>query len=412
MKIRLAAALAVFCPTLALGSAATGVVGVLGSSNTLVLSSVELIDLVHGATAAGNYTSATVYWGGGNAGSSCASAFKLRFYHPTSPGSTDLELVAERGPFDASPGLVTVALTPAVTLSTGDLISVVSILGFSCGGPVLGSSGEAGATLLVNLDTTGTSRSVCAGNPFPYTLAANATMGGTEVRSGIVTGAGSAHGAAGSNFKTEIQAINPGAVAINVKLRFHPIGVTGSASDPSVSFSLGAFQSTRIHDIGDALGISGLGSIDVLSDESYPPLLVTHVFNDAGAAGTAGFSEPTVRSGDVYVLETLDTAFLFAPGDLTQYRMNVGVRTLSEGASLAVQVLDAATGAVKATRSIDYPADFFDQKTISDFLGGFAVSANDSIQIQVTDGRAIVYAVSVDNVTNDTSLQLGTRTHF
>ncbi len=139
---------------------------------------------------------------------------------------------------------------------------------------------------------------------------------------------------------------------------------------------------------------------------------MTHVFNDAGAAGTAGFSEPTVRSGDVYVLETLDTAFLFAPGDLTQYRMNVGVRTLSEGASLAVQVLDAATGAVKTTRSIDYPADFFDQKTISDFLGGFAVSANDSIQIQVTDGRAIVYAVSVDNVTNDTSLQLGTRTHF
>jgi len=412
MKARIAA-LAVLWPALALGSAATGVVGVLGASGGTYFASAELIDLVHPATAAGDYTSATVYWQQGGAGNPCAAAFKVRFYHPSFKGSTDLAFVAERGPFDVPAGdaLVTVPLSPPVTLAAGDLISVVGLLGISCGAPALTNGAATGATLLVNLDDSGHSLTICDGALVSGTLSAHATMGGTEVRSGIITGAGSAHGAGGLNAKTEIQAVNPSAATINVKLVFHPIGHSGSPSDPSVSFPLGGFEATRIADIGDALNVSGLGSIDIVSDSSYPPLVLTHVFNDAGAAGTSGFSEPAIRPGDVHVLETFDSAVLVVPGDLARYRMNIGVRTLSEGVSLSITVR-GANGGFKKIVSLDYAPDVFDQKSASDFLGGFAVSANDTIQVQISSGRAIVFGVSVDNTTKDGSLQLGTRTRF
>ncbi len=148
----------------------------------------------------------------------------------------------------------------------------------------------------------------------------------------------------------------------------------------------------------------------MLASSSYAPLVVTRIFNDGGAAGTAGFSEPMVRPGDEFIIEAPRTAFLVAPSDFTKSRMNIAVRALSEGATLEFKVIDSNGTFVGFDKDLrggrirpgldDVPAP------------GRTIGNNDTIQVKVTAGRAIVGGVSVDNKTNDTSLQLGTRTHF
>ena len=393
-------------------TSATGVVGGLGSIFIDARAQVLEVDLTRPATAAGDYSSATVLWSIA-AGNPCASAFKVRFYRPNE-GLTSLSLIAERGPFDVQAGLVTVPLSPPVSLLAGDLLGIVELLPPPCGSVTLTGGGGGLKTLLIaeNLDP-GDTLPICTENASIESLAmsAVATAGGTEVRAGIVTGAGSVHGAANSNFKTGMQLVNPGLADIQGRLAFHPIGHSASPADPSLPYAVHAQQSISFPDVVDALGATGLGSIDVIADKSYSPLVVTHVFNDAGAAGTAGFTEPAVRAGDQYVIEPGEIGTLVAPADLTKYRMNIGVRSLAQGASLFIRMRDA-TGQTRQTLSRSYSPDFFDQRTAKDFLNGIDVTPNALIEIGVTAGRAIVYAVSVDNTTNDTSLQLGTRTGF
>jgi len=393
-------------------SSATGVVGGLAPTFVDSIAQVTAVDLSRPATAAGDYTSATVLWTRA-AGNPCGAAFKVRFYRPNEQ-LTSLAFVAERGPFDSHPGLVTVPLDPPVALQAGDLLAIVELLPPPCGSVTL--SGGAGGlkTLVFPGDPGAADVSICDDNSSldSHFMAAIATAGGTEVRAGIVTGAGSVHGAANSNFKTGMQVINTGDADIQGRLVFHPIKQSGSPADPSLPYAIPAQQGLSLSDVVGALGATGLGSIDVIADASYPPLIVTHVFNDAGDAGTAGFTEPTVRSGDQYVLESGDVGTLVAPADLTKFRMNVGVRSLANGVSIFVRVRAAATGQTRQTLTRSYSADFFDQGSAKDFLNGADVQENDFIEITVTAGRAIFYAASVDNVTNDTSLQLATRTGF
>jgi hypothetical protein len=216
------------------------------------------------------------------------------------------------------------------------------------------------------------------------------------------------HGAAGSNFKTAMQLVNPGLATIQGRLIFHPAGRAASSGDPSIPYSIPTQQMVNFPDVVAALGQSGLGSIDVKASSSYAPLVVTRVFNDGGAAGTAGFTEPLIRSGDEFVLNAPGQAWLAAPADLTRFRWNIGIRTLAGGANLQVKVF-SASGTLKKTLPITYSSEQFDQKAAADFLGGVALSPNDIVLIQVLFGKAILYGVSVDNTTNDTSLELANR---
>lgn len=104
--------------------------------------------------------------------------------------------------------------------------------------------------------------------------------------------AGSTGGAFGSNWKTGLQLFSLGDSTISGRLVFHPAGANGSANDPSMNFTLNAKQVQTIGDVVAAMGQSGLGSIDVIGRFSDPPPIAeTRVYNDAGAAGTSGFTE-------------------------------------------------------------------------------------------------------------------------
>ena len=123
-----------------------------------------------------------------------------------------------------------------------------------------------------------------------------------------------------------------------------------------------------------------------------------------------------VHPDDPYVLRALPSGFnesttLVTPADLSKFRFNVGVRSLSSGATLFVDVYSSA-GAVLKFFSRSYPADEFDLTSGQDFLEGLAILPNETILITVTAGSAIVCGIPVENTSNDTSFQLGDRRRY
>ncbi|HWC64918.1 MAG TPA: hypothetical protein VG777_02465 [Thermoanaerobaculia bacterium] len=100
------------------------------------------------------------------------------------------------------------------------------------------------------------------------------------------------------------------------------------------------------------------------------------------------------------MIEANDRAFLIAPDDLTKYHAKIGVRSLSDGATLTFD-----------GHSFTYGPDSHDQRPADAFIGR-ALNSGEVIDVIVTSGRAIVYLVGVDNVTNDTSFQLANRLRY
>jgi len=370
----------------------------------------KYIDLSRPVTFPGSFTDAAVIWiGGPNAG--CFAGFNLFFVRPSSSDPTTLRVVASRGPF-ATPGqgLVDAPLSPPVPLEAGDLVGI-DIPSGACGGPSFGPpvTGTHAVAFTGPVDPTfdysGKPNLVLASES-PNLIALS---GGTEFRDGIIAGAGSFKGAT-SNFRTAMQIVNPGPIDIAGSLVFHPIGRPAGPFDPAYPYAILSHQSISIADVVDAMGVSGLGSIDVVPNLSYAPLVVTRVFDDDGSGRAAGFTEPTVRFGDASVLQTGDEGWLLAPDDLVNYRMNIGVRSLAAGATLAVTVLKP-DGSVVGTITRHFDPDEFEQQPVKDYLNP-NIDPNDAIVVDVVSGSAIVYGVTVNNATNDTGQTFASRTRF
>jgi hypothetical protein len=85
------------------------------------------------------------------------------------------------------------------------------------------------------------------------------------------------------------------------------------------------------------------------------------------------------------------------------------VRSLSNGATIGVTYFDAGGHSIGFPPAKVYPATYFEQKTVSDFLGTTSLVPNGSIQIYVTAGAAIVYASTTDNRTSDSSIKIAGR---
>ena len=234
-----------------------------------------------------------------------------------------------------------------------------------------------------------------------------ALAGGAAGDTMYVPVVGSSPGGQGSFFKTAVQIHNPGSVPASGKFIFHRAGASGSAGDPSLAYSLQAGETKSYADLPNAMGQSGIGSLDVAATTGPPPLLVARVFNDAGPQGTSGLTEEPV--GFAGSLQAGDAAILVVPPDLAQQRMNIGIRTLGRGAVLTVTVTSAAGFFTKMEFLKRYQATWFEQVSAADFLGGLALSGGETIQIFVESGDAILYGAVTDNKTNDPSFHFARR---
>lgn len=216
---------------------------------------------------------------------------------------------------------------------------------------------------------------------------------------------GSSPGSLGSFFRTAVQIHNPTASTIAGKFVFHTQGVSGSAGDPAMNYSLAPGQTTAYSDLLPAMGLSGLGSIDVVSTAGALPVAVARVYNDAGDAGTTGLSEELVSADQV--LHRGENSILIAPSDLSAARFNIGIRTLVAGASMNINVLDSSGKSVKTLQKTFSPT-FFQQIAASQFIEG-DVPAGGAIFIFISNGSAVLYGATTDNKTQDPSVQFTSR---
>jgi streptogramin lyase len=214
---------------------------------------------------------------------------------------------------------------------------------------------------------------------------------------------GSTPGVGGSFFRTSLQLHNPTAASISGRIVFHPSRVSGSGSDPALSYSLSPGQTQSIADLLPAMGLSGLGSADIEVTSGSIPTMTVRVFNDAGAAGTTGFTEEPMRAQDA--LRPGQLGVLLLPTDVTNFRFNLGVRTLEGGATATLTLRDAS-GAIVAAVPRGLPTTYHEQQSAAAFLGVSTLPAGGSIDIVVSAGTAIFYGASVDNRTGDPSFQI------
>jgi hypothetical protein len=347
----------------------------------------------------------TAYFGWSNSG---CTQIRIKVFRPNGSGGYDF--VTERGPFAVNSGgpssLSAVSLSPTIPVEAGDVLGASDTTSGGCGSPE-GTVQGFGRTVELSGDVS-TSFAPDSTNTTPhFDLALYASgPGAPENFAGVLTGAGSLHGAGSAIFKTGIQLENPYFDTIRGRMIFHPMGATGTLTDPSLGFTLEPGETKSADDIVAALDLSGLWSVDVYTGQGdSTPLVLAHVFSDAGEAGTTGFTEslidPAHLTGGVSVSAT---GVLLGPPDLVKYRYQIGVRTLDGPVFVSVTVKDAS-GTVVHTSSQTFPANSYFQLTVEDFTDGFSLDANDSIVITYSGGRAIFYGAMTDNVTNDPSVQ-------
>lgn len=115
-----------------------------------------------------------------------------------------------------------------------------------------------------------------------------------------------------------------------------------------------------------------------------------------------GFFEEAIGASSV--LNSGQRATLVGPADLTQFRMNIGVRTFGAGATVTTRVFHA-NGFPGATSTRELPANSLTQLPASQVLGA-DLQPNDSIIIEVSQGSALVYGSVINNQSQASSMQI------
>jgi hypothetical protein len=223
---------------------------------------------------------------------------------------------------------------------------------------------------------------------------------------GVIPVAGSTSGAFGSNFRTSLQLSNRTDRVQTGALVFRAAGVAGSESDATLVYTLAPHETLSFDDVVGAMGVTGLGSLDVRVESGGVPAIVARAYDDQAELGTVGTGIALVATADA--LATDDEASLIVPRDLERFRFNIGIRTLGDGATILVKVFDANGNEQETIGPLTFVADYFVQQPAAEFLGA-VIRANDAIAITVVSGNAIVYGTVTDNTTNDPSIHIATR---
>lgn len=210
----------------------------------------------------------------------------------------------------------------------------------------------------------------------------------------IVPVVGSTRGQSNAHFRTELQLANPTDGPMSGFLFLRPQGVARR-------YELEPHTTLSYADLVADLGVTGLGSLDILVERGELPAIVARAYDDQ-PSGTTGATVPAIRATDI--LTRTDAAALIAPRDRTRYRFNIGIRALDAGATLEL-VVRSSTGAERNRRTLTFPAHHFEQQP-GDAIAGVTLAPDDAIELSFVAGTAIVYGSTVDNATNDSSLQV------
>jgi hypothetical protein len=259
------------------------------------------IDFARPVTMDGTVTDVTLRW---HSNAPCSEQIKFRFFRPGAGGPLGaLELVGTAGPFTsanpAAPGVFpdnnVIRLSfPAIAVKRGDVLAVTQMKS-NCGGAGVVAGRPSDILYETSADFNGgalSASSTIARSGFRLNAAAHT---GAFRHVGVIPAAGSTAGNFGSFFRTEVRITNPSPFGIGVGLVYHPAGRSADPNDPRRNTLLLGNESRTYTDIVATMGQTGLGSIDVQTT-GFTPVITTRVYNDAGPAGTSGFTEEVITS--------------------------------------------------------------------------------------------------------------------
>jgi hypothetical protein len=398
MRFRVVLLFFVMCITCAIASAqAIGNYVIAPNASTSGLSvPFTVIDLSSGATSSGSIGAVAV-----RGAQTCTGAFKVKFFHQ--PSSGVYQMYAERGPFDVVFPINVVQMTPAVSVTAGDLIglTITSDCASAVGQiPLLFKNAASFAG-----DVTGTTSISAAAGVIPnFALAVfGAPSSNTDIRTQTVVAAGAAQGAFGASFKTDLFLSNARTFRSSGRLVYHREETSGTGNDPAFPFTVDPHQSLVYPNfVSDKLAITGKGSIDVYTRMGFEAPTVTARVYDDSSAGTKGFTLDALTERDA--LQPSESATLAVPNDASKYRINLGVRTLDGETRVEYDLYDSV-GTLRSSTTKTYAANFFQQVDFNS-LFGVSFQPGDTIQVVQQGGRSFVYASVIDNTSNDPSAQI------
>jgi hypothetical protein len=218
-------------------------------------------------------------------------------------------------------------------------------------------------------------------------------------RKAVVPIVGSGPGAFGGRFKTSIKltATSP----VNGRLVFHPVGSTASPDDPSMPYTIDSITPIIIEDIVAELGRTGVGSLDIVPDTNAVPTVEARLFNDT-TNGTFGTATPAFYPFDYLQAPTLNVTI---PD--SQFRINIGVRTLRETKARAL--IYNVFGKLREFRDLAWPADYTIFGTVQQVIGA-DLRPGESVSL-FFEGSAIPFYTRTENRTNDPELFVATPAH-
>lgn len=355
-----------------------------------------VIDMGSGATANGNIGAVAVRFSNAEC---TGAAFEVKFFRRS--GNT-FTMTAERGPFPVTSSLTAVALTPSVPVLAGDLIGITTLR--DCARTVGQMPLLFRSAVHFAGDITSGTIDASTSQLTSFALSAyGAPSLESEVRTQVILAAGATGGIGGASFKTDALLGNLRSNRSQGRLVYHPAGISGTTSDPSVAFGIDPQLTTAFSNfVANHLHINGVGSVDVYTRIGYEaPTASVRIYDDAGAGGTKGFTLDALSLDAA--LQPFENALLFAPQDPARFRMNIGIRTLEAN---EIQFLHLGPdGSLRAFVKKNYPADYFTQGSAASFTG-VTPASGDSIIVYSQQKAFFAYSSIIDNTTNDPSVQV------
>jgi len=220
----------------------------------------------------------------------------------------------------------------------------------------------------------------------------------------IVPVAGSANGANGSLWKSDLTLHNTSSRAIAATLVYHE----QSGATDTASATIPARGTIALSDVvrSSFNRPDTLGAIEVqLADSDAAHVAINSRIYNALGSGQFGQDVPAINAADA--ANAGETVVLAGVTSATDFRLNVGLYALTN--STVVWQLVHADGTVAASKSIDYVAGI-QQQYAAATLFNMDLQDNDVVQAAIAKGTAILYGSLVNQTTGDPSFIAGVRT--
>jgi hypothetical protein len=241
----------------------------------------------------------------------------------------------------------------------------------------------------------------------------------------VVPVAGSITGAHGARFKTALTLTVPAssqATTYSGRIVFHPAGVV-SDDDPSMPYSLTAegtgAKVMTIDDVVGALGLTGLGTLDVIpsaSSRGLVPHVQARVYTPEQVDTFTGVEEGSTFHEEGAFIEPQNLEMMqFVHPDPSRYRASIGVRTVGVD-PVQMNVVISPIGAPQQNMQLVLQPNTF-QHVALESLTGYKPAGGETITVMFRNAvltpsgmtAVLPYYTITNNNTNDLQIFVGAR---